>query len=379
MFNRVTKVLRSQAWFRQLSTFLSWWTTQLVDSLPPRLKGFFTTRQVRLLARMADDEVLLWRDGETSEELGRFRLHDDHEVARQAVQAALTRFDDATPQTVFLVEEGEVLIHQLNVPLAAEENLRQVLAFEMDKNTPFTAEQVCFDYRIVERTASSLRVELVAVPRPLIDRAVTGLGERGVDLHGIDVARTREEGVLALLGVNLLEPAQRARVDRRPLQINLGLAALLVLLLYGLMWQSLVAKEQAIEGFQARTADARRGAEEAAALRSELTEAREAASFLSERKASNAVVMEVLKSVTQAMPDPVWIQRLQVTQGKVQLTGQAPEAAAIIALLEEADCLKEPSPKGAFTPDAKSGKERFTIEVFVDECTGEEDADAAAG
>ncbi len=383
MFAKLLQNLRSQSWYRQLVGFLTWWKTQLVDSLPPRLRELFAGGSTRLLARMAGGEVLLWRDGdaggdEESRALGTFRLEDDNDAARQTVQAALAQFEGEIPQTFFLVNESEVLIHRINVPAAAEENLRQVLTYEMDKNTPFTADQVCFDYRIVERQGALLRVELVAVPKPLLERIHKGLSERGIALHGVDVGRQREGGVLALMDVNLLDASLRASVNRRQLKINLGLAALFVLLLYGLMWQSLAAKQQAIEAFQVRTNDARVAAQQVAELRSELSEAREAASFLSERKASNPVVMNVLQSVTRAMPDDVWIQRMQVTQGKVQLTGQATEASALISLLGEAPCLKDPAPKGAFTPDAKSGKERFTIEVFVD-CNGQENGAAAAG
>lgn len=375
--------LRAQPWFRQMAGFFSWWKNQLVMSLPPAMRSFFESNSARMLAREADGEVLLWRDGSTDgtgqqRELGRFKLADDHDIARQTVQAALADFEGDPPQACYLIDEQEVLVHRLNVPAAAEENLRQVLAYEMDKNTPFTADQVCFDYRIVQRLGTHLRVELVAAPQGLLERIHNAASERGLALHRVDVARHREDSVLALMGVNLLPEHQRAQVDRRQLQLNLGLAALLVLLLYGVMWQSLVSKQRAIEDFQARTTAARVEAQSVAALRSELSEAKEAASFLSERKAANPVVMNVLQSVTRSMPDDVWIQRLQVTQGKVQLTGQATEASALISLLGKDPCLKEPAPKGAFTPDAKSGKERFTIEVFVD-CNGEDNGPAATG
>ncbi|MFK7955834.1 MAG: PilN domain-containing protein [Lysobacterales bacterium] len=383
MLGKIIHNLRSQPWFRQLGAFLNWWRAQLIASLPPRLRSFFDTRSSRLLTKLVEDEVVLWREGSADasqpRELGRFRLEDDFDVARQAVQAAEADFDGESPQACYLVNEAEVLVHQINVPAAAEENLRQVLAYEMDKNTPFSADQVYFDYRIVQRQGAQLRVELVAVPRATLERTQKGLAERGVALHAVDVAlETTDDDGLALMGVNLLPREHRAQVDRRQLKINLGLAALMIALLYGLMWQSLVTKQRSIESFQARTNEARVEAQAVAELRSELSEAREAASFLGERKATNPVVMNVLQSITRSMPDDVWIQRMQITQGKIQLTGQATEASALISLLGEDPCLKEPAPKGAFTPDAKSGKERFTIEVFV-ECNGGDNGPAAAG
>ncbi len=382
MLSNIIHNVRSQPWVRQLGAFLVWWRAQLIASLPPRARSFFDTRSSRMLARLRGDEVLLWREAgietDQSLELGRFRLEDDFDVARQTVQAAEADFDGETPQACYLVDESEVLVHQINVPAAAEENLRQVLAYEMDKNTPFSADQVYFDYRVVQRQGAHLRVELVAVPRVTLERMHKGLADRGVQLHGVDVALTGDNDSMALMGVNLLPREQRAKVDRRQLKINLALAALMIALMYGLMWQSLVTKQRSIDQFQARTNEAQVEARTVAALRNELSEAREAASFLGERKTTNPVVMNVLQSITRSMPDDVWIQRMQITQGKIQLTGQATEASALISLLGEDPCLKDPAPKGAFTPDAKSGKERFTIEVFV-ECNGGNNGPAAAG
>ena len=62
----------------------------------------------------------------------------------------------------------------LDLPLAAAENLREVLTFEMDRQTPFTADQVYFDYQIVQRdnTNGRISVEMTAVHRADVDTAI---------------------------------------------------------------------------------------------------------------------------------------------------------------------------------------------------------------
>jgi hypothetical protein len=45
----------------------------------------------------------------------------------------------------------KVLRQIITLPLAAEENLQQTLRFEIDRYTPFRADQVYFDYRIKAR------------------------------------------------------------------------------------------------------------------------------------------------------------------------------------------------------------------------------------
>ena len=49
---------------------------------------------------------------------------------------------DPGVRTVFCIPAERVLQRNLTLPVAAEDNLRQVLAFEMDRQTPFKADQI---------------------------------------------------------------------------------------------------------------------------------------------------------------------------------------------------------------------------------------------
>ncbi len=374
------KRLRKHRVVKGAQAFFGWWRAELLGGLPPRVREFLSPQRERLVARMVGDEVSLWRDANGGEELGRFRVSDDEEIGRQTVGSALARMEDAGPRVWFLLDSDEVLIQRLSLPAAAEENLRQVLAYEMDRHTPFTADQVCFDFRVLETADGSgqIRVELLTVRRETIERIFKLTAERGLELDGIDVSRPRADGGLAELGVNMLEPERRARRNHRHAKLIVALAALFLILLYGVMWQSLAARERALEAFSASNAQAATEAQEVAALREQLNEAREAALFLSAQKKSQPVIMNVLDEITRVLPDQVWIQRLQVNADKVNLTGQAPEASTLLQLLEQSACLTGAAAKGAFTPDVQSNKERFTIEVSV-ECKGVGNGSAAAG
>ena len=78
-----------------------------------------------------------------------------------------------------------------SLPIAAEDNLRQVLAFEMDRQTPFKADQVYFDYRLGEREAAArnLQVELIVVPRAPLDADLAKLTAGSLELDGVDCGK----------------------------------------------------------------------------------------------------------------------------------------------------------------------------------------------
>lgn len=369
--------LRKHRLVKGIEGFLDWWWGELLGGLPPRVREFLAPPRERLTARLDADEVWLKRDGE---ELGRFKIGDDEDLGRQVVGSALARFEDGRPRAWFLIDAGQVLTQRLSLPAAAEDNLRSVLTYEMDRYTPYTADQVCFDVRMLEPREGSnqIRFELILVPRATIDKIWKLTADRGLALDGIDVCREDADGGLEEYGVNLLDPARRARRDRRHAKIVAVLAGLFVALLYGVMWQSLVARERALEQFRALNERAAAEAREVAELRDQLSKAREAALFLSGKKKSQPVAMNVLNEISRLLPDAVWIQRLQLSDGKVDLTGQAPEASALLQLMEQSQCLSGAVAKGPFTPDAQSGKERFTIEVSV-QCNGVGNGPAAAG
>jgi general secretion pathway protein L len=359
------KISTSQT-FESAAGFVRWWKGELLGGLPPRWQAFLDYRPERLLARVDGEDVVLWRDHNGGDELGRFRVGDDVESSRQTVMASLGQIEGERPQTIFLIDASHGLCKSMVLPAAAEENLRQVLAFEMDRHTPFKAGQVYFDYRITQRDVQSrkLHVELLVVPRSQVDPIAELATERGLLLDGVDVMTLDQEGHVDCRGINLLPKAQRAPRSRRQLKWNLFLGGLFVALLYAVMWQSLVAREESIDAFQVRKDEAGQQARAVAALRDQLIEAREAARFLTDKKSSQAVVMELLLEITALLPDDAWLQRLQVNPDKVVMTGQAPDAAALIGLIQKGSQLMEaPSLKGAITPDPQSGKERFTIEA----------------
>lgn len=75
------------------------------------------------------------------------------------------------------VAPAQVLRRSVDLPLAARENLHQVLAFEMDRQTPFPAERLYFEYRLAgeDHQKNQISVAFTAVPRQPVDSALAHL------------------------------------------------------------------------------------------------------------------------------------------------------------------------------------------------------------
>ncbi|WP_157199165.1 hypothetical protein [Methylomonas koyamae] len=65
---------------------------------------------------------------------------------------------------------GQALQKRLFLPAAAQENLQQVVGFELDRYTPFSADQVYYAAIVLGKTEfGQIEVLLVLTPKPLLD------------------------------------------------------------------------------------------------------------------------------------------------------------------------------------------------------------------
>lgn len=285
--------------------------------------------------------------------------------------------DDPSVRTVYCIPAERVLTRVMSLPAAATENLRQVLAFEMDRQTPFKADQVYFDSRVLGHDASgrNAQVELVLIPRAQLDQELAILPV-ATELDGVDSWRAAPgEGRRQ---TNLLPPEKRARRRNMRLPLNLGLAALALILLFVNMDESLANRATALESMQAEVDKANNEAKQVAALRKTLADSISGANFLTDKKRKGPLTVALLDDLTRRLPEDTYLERLQIENKQVQLQGQANEAAKLIALLGASPCLGNPGFQGQVQPDARTAKERFQINADMKECSPQVDPKSAA-
>jgi len=350
--------------------FLSWWRAELLSAMPAAWRVWLVAeRPLLTLEPVADGwRLRRWLAGrmQTEESVPRER-----EALVQAVERLRPESEESQRQILLLPAE-RTLRRRLNLPAAAEEHLSQVLTFEIDRQTPFRADQIYFDHRIVKRdpVARTLTVEMLAVPKVVLDQALQALGNLPLDSADVAVADVPS-------GFNLLPIDRRARrVDKR-LRMNFILGTSVLMLLALVMWQSLALREKAIESLADEQSAASASARESADLKRQLRDAIQGANFLAKKKSEQAVSVDVLAEVTRLVPDDTWLERLSFVGTQVQLQGQSARADKLIAILTKSTCLTNPQFQGIITPDGATGKERFSLAADLKPgvCHG---ADAAA-
>ncbi len=339
--------------------FLRWWGGELAGLMPASWRALFAAGQARVLYVAAADALEL-----RLEEAGRDRLltripsGSDAELSSR-VDAALGPNRVERPRWL-LLPGGQVLRRRITLPAAATERLREVVAHELDRQTPFRADQVTYDCHVVSVDANSkmAQVELLVLTRDRLEAALAPLGALANRLSGVDALDAEGQP----LHCNLLPPERRQLPDRRMLWMHLGLAAIGLIALLLALTTMLDNRRAALT--QLETEVAARQAQKRAVdvLAKQLEQAAEGANFLARTRAEKPPMLAVLADISARIPNNTSLERFSEQEGQIYLTGLSMGATGLVAKLQPSKLLREPALSGSVQPDsAVTGRDRFTL------------------
>lgn len=338
--------------------FWSWWTHALASWLPLRMRKLFGLARERLLLHGGGDSLRLVLEHEgDARELGQLPWAAGQALADDPLASLLApRVADLPRWLVLPASAG--LRRGLVLPAAAEQRLREVLGFEIDRQTPFAAADVEYDVRITGRRGDGqIEVELVVVPASVLAAALAALGPLAGTLTGVDLQS--DDG--RTLGVNLLPGSQRHQRADPWLAWNLALGALAAIALAAALWQVLVNRNRAADAFEREVAELATQARVVSAQKQQVVDLVEGMAFLQATRAGRPTVVEVLDELTRRVPDSTYLEKLSIEGDRILLIGLSREASALVRVLEGSPLWRSPALTGALQPDPRSGRDRFTL------------------
>ncbi len=345
-----------------IAAFLRWWLGELSALVPTPVRGAFSGEAALLAVAVDNGEARLSRLVRgTRTALGRVDLAADKAAQRAAVSAVVRgRLRRAVVALTLPAER--VLRKTLDLPLAAEADLGDLLRFELDRQTPFSPEQARYDYRVAarDRTSGRMKVEIAVAPREEVERALALAADWGLAPDFVTAAGDEEaEPAFDLSG--RAQPngfGGRAVVTALLAAIAAGLLAVAVAL--PLQWQAAAADEA-----EEALAVARAAAREAADLREELGRRRQDARFLIDRKLNATMAVSVLADLTRLLPDDSYLFELRLQDGRLRVRGYAPSASPLLELFENHPRFGGARFESPVTRVPGIDKERFDLSVAL--------------
>lgn len=340
-------------------TFLSWWTSELQNLVAVRA-GASIRQGPRLLVHVEQNGFRLEHSlsGRASHSSDAFFA-----TARE-LETAVAGLLDVTPRpTVELrIPAGACFMRTVRLPRAAQRDLPQLLALDLERATPFKPADIFTGY-IVDQGADqgpTLSVRQYVLKRRTIADAAGAVERAGASISAISCVDTDGAG-LAYFRPADLTATPHAGPPRASMTT---LLAVMILLLGGsAAYLAVNRHDVALAEIKASTDGLKR---EATEIRERMTAAQaldaEVAAFnrLRRRTISRALIIE---EVTRVLPDSDWLTELRIEAATVDLSGLAQSGNALVPLFETSDLFVDATLTAPVTFDQALAKERFSLRV----------------
>ena len=289
--------------------------------------------------------------------LQRFTLRDGKPVplTRSAVDSSA--FPNTNPVTLRLPADLG-LRKTIRLPIAALENLREAVSFQLDHHTPFSSEEAYFDSKLLQRddAAGQLIIEATVVARKVVDHARAAAETLGCHVGAVEIMAAAPTNA----NTRLFVPNLRRRPHRQ--RVLNGATALLLVGLIGVAAVFPLVRTHMQEHRLAQRLDsARHQAETAAKLDKQNQNLQREANFLATRAAAHPSALNVWLELTKLTPDDTWLEVVQYTGNEIEFSGVSSSASAFIGRLAQSSIFKNLGFRSPVTSDPRAGRERFQI------------------
>jgi general secretion pathway protein L len=339
-----------------MRVFFSWWFAQLAGLLPDIVtRVSIRSTDAAIIEIDSRAASLLLRSNGTATCIARASLSELGlgELAR------VVATQDAKPSLLLLrLPAEQVLQKHLSLPLAARRDLANALGFEIDRETPFTRDEVYWTYvvRSQDKVRGRLDVDLLIVPRSFADSFIESARRAGLEPDGIEVGGDGNGSTLIPLG-----SGKRIRIRAEwpliPLAAAAGAIALVAIAVpfAGQQWE-IASADAALASLEAP-------AKEAGALRRSADQLALTNEFLKSQGQHYGRTLATLAAVTRALPDESYLTALTLRAGRLTMTGLSNSAAELVGLFAKAPEFREPTFDSPVVGSENGDQESFTLSV----------------
>lgn len=346
--------------------FFRWWLRELDFLVPEKIRQLVNEKQGFIIVRPDGNQLALtYVFNGVAEPLAIL----ERNASGIAQYKALLDKDDrlAKANLMLRLTGNEAIQKELALPTAVKENLFQVVAYELDRYTPFKAEQVYFAVKPLEGESEpgQIRVMLVLTPREILDALYEDIKAMGMSPLFVDYEASPNDLGQRYDGYNLLPESLREKTANAPRLIYTALIAAVFLLLGAVLVLPVWFEYQTVNALQEKTDAIEKGVKDVKAMQLEIDAMIDETRLLIAEKSAVPAVVDMLNTLSVVMKDDTWLSYLQYSDGHLQIQGESPAASALIGVLEESEMFANARFVSPVTRDTVSGQERFQITVDV--------------
>ncbi len=346
--------------------FLRWWEAELRAILPEKIKQLFNERYSLLIIEPDNDQLavkLMTR--EQIQRIGKFPINElgwaQLQVLRDEKQTL------ANAEVLIRLPENCTVMKKLYIPEAAAANLKQVIAYELDRYTPFTMDQVYFDFIILgkDKINNQIAIQLFLAPKNKVDPVLKKIQDWGLQPDYVDCPQIPGINANFHQQYNLLPEEKRRKKDKTPKIILLSSILMVMLLFVLVLFMPLWMKGQTVEALRGEVRKTEKQAQSVNVVKQKIDALYQQSATIIGKKSREPSLTEILEVLSSVIADDTWLMQFKYYKHKLNLQGLSPSASALIGVLEKTGYFHNTRFVSPVTRDRRSGLERFQIATEI--------------
>ncbi len=350
----------------QFMQFLQWWRKELTGLLPQPFSRLHASkmRAAMILQDSGETLSIYYKRGQTFEYNGAVDCGNEAPLSMEEQLQRLLGEEYASMQPVLCVAAKNVVNKLITLPKAAQENLENVLRYELDRHTPFNTAQAYFDYSVVKEDAAAglIVVSLRVLPRDYVDNLAVKL-KHSVSWPPVIVIADDISGCenWERLSPFRLSGHSAGDDNNDASRINLWLSVVVCFLLAAVLIVPLAKMDTTVDSLRSQLSGLRKQLQEVEATRGEINAIIQELQSLKQKKDQSKNVMDVMLEITRLLPDDTWLESFELKQGRIVIQGQSSSATALIALIEASPIFEKVTFQSPVVQNQGNDFERFII------------------
>ncbi len=351
-----------------LGRFWVWWLDEVKGMLPAYLQQALNHSEHHLVVAPAGRWAnVSLHNGTDGNEVVVVDLQSPAPDETEQTRLRIAELLPLVSEIVVKLPTEQLLSCDVSMPQDTEARLDDVLNFEMDRLTPFKAEQVYFDYQILsrDRRQGTVCLNLTVALRSVIDPLLARLSEYGLKPSAIQAGFANKDEQHAQSQGNLLPRSRRSRPARARARLNQTLGIVVVGLLVAVMALPFVFQHNDKVELEGHLGLARTAAQEAQQTREQLDELLRKSGFLVAERNQRPTSIELMHELTRIIPNDTWLTRVQIRGARLKIQGESNQASALIRVIENSESFSEARFASPVTRDPRTARDRFSLEADI--------------
>ena len=349
-----------------ITGFFKWWGGELRALLPEKLRQIIDESSGLLIVEPKGGQLeITYETRAEAHYLGEFELND---LGKSKFLELVNESQEiGNAEVLVRLPKMYVVEKQIFIPEAAAKNLQQVIGYEVDRYTPFKADQVYFDFVVQgkDKINNQIRLLLLAAPKEKLNQLLKDILDWGLNPAYVDCEQQPRGSDKKNQQYNLLPEEFEHKKNQIPKIIMLSTMVFMLLFAGGAVIFPLWQEYQIVEELTGKSRKAERMAIKVDDTKKKVDVLYEVTNELINNKKKEPSLVEMLDALSKIMEDDTWLTKLKYSDQKLEIHGRSPTASVLISTFEKNDFFNNTKFISPVNQDKKTGLEWFQISTEI--------------